>query len=248
MRLQGKNAIVTGARTGIGRAIVEMFAREGANVWAVVHRDDNAWLSDMATLAAKHKVWIKPVYIDLSDEEQIKQGMQTIIKEKLQIDILVNSAGVLSPKRLFTMTSMADMRQLMDVNFFAPMQLSQLVARLMMRQKSGNIIHISSMSAWGGDSAQLEYAASKAALNCATKKMAAEMGAYGIRVNAIAPGLIETKMLTAAANEDALEELKQSTYVKHIGKPQDVASVVAYLASDDAGYITGQIIRVDGGM
>ena len=248
MRLQGKNAIVTGARTGIGRAIVEAFAREGANVWAIVHREDNAWLRDMEALAAEYKVWIKPVYIDLSDEEQIKQGMQTIIKEKLPIDILVNAAGVLSPKRLFTMTSMEDMRRLMDVNFYATMQLSQLAARVMMRQKSGSIVHISSISAWGDDSAQLEYAASKAALNCATKKMAAEMGAYGIRVNAVAPGLIETKMLTEAANEDALEELKQSTYVKHIGKPEDVASMVTYLASDEAGYVTGQIIRVDGGM
>ena len=248
MRLEGKNAIVTGARTGIGRAIVETFAREGANVWAIVHREDSAWLSDMEALAAEHKVWIKPVYVDLSDEEQIKQGMQAIIKEKLSIDILVNAAGVISPKRLFTMTGMSDMRQLMNVNFFAPMHLSQLAARMMMRQKNGNIIHISSMSAWGEDSAQLEYAASKAALNCATKKMAAELGAYGVRVNAVAPGLIETKMLAEAANEDALEELKQSTYIKHIGKPEDVASLVAYLASDEARYVTGQIIRVDGGM
>lgn len=247
MRLQGKNAIVTGARTGIGRAIVERFAREGANVWAIVHREDSAWLRDMEALGAEHKVWIKPVYIDLSDEEQIKQGMQNIIKEKLPIDILVNAAGVLSPKRLFTMTSMADVRNLMDVNLFAPMQLSQLATRVMMRQKSGNIIHISSISAWGDDSAQLEYAVSKAAINCATKKMAAELGAYGIRVNAVAPGLINTKMLM---DEDASEVdmLRDKTYLKRIGKPEDVASMVAYLASDDAAYVTGQVIRVDGGM
>jgi len=247
MRLQGKNAIVTGARTGIGRAIVERFAREEANVWAIVHREDSAWLRDMEALAAEHKVWIKPVYIDLSDEEQIKQGMQNIIKEKLPIDILVNAAGVLSPKRLFTMTSMADVRNLMDVNLFAPMQLSQLATRVMMRQKSGNIIHISSISAWGDDSAQLEYAVSKAAINCATKKMAAELGAYGIRVNAVAPGLINTKMLM---DEDASEVdmLRDKTYLKRIGQPEDVASMVAYLASDDAAYVTSQVIRVDGGM
>lgn len=248
MRLQDKNAIVTGARTGIGRAIVETFAREGANVWAIVHREDSTWMRDMDALAAEHKVWIKPVYIDLSDEEQIKQGVQSIIKEKKPIDILVNAAGVLSPKRLFTMTSMADVRKLMDVNFFAVLQMSQLVSRMMMRQKSGSIVNVSSMSAWGDDTAQLEYAVSKAAINCATKKMAKELGAYGIRVNAVAPGLIETKMLTEAANEDALEELKKSTYVKHIGKPEDIASMVSYLASDEAGYVTGQIIRVDGGM
>ena len=172
MRLQGKNAIVTGARTGIGRAIVEAVAREGANVWAIVHREDSAWLGDMEALVIEHKVWIKPVYIDLSDEEQIKQGMQTIIKEKLPIDILVNAAGVLSPQRLFTMTSIVDMRRLMEVNYFAVVQLSQIVAREMMRKRKGAIVHISSMSAWGDDSAQLEYAVSKAAINCAAKKMA----------------------------------------------------------------------------
>ena len=247
MRLQNKNAIVTGARTGIGRAIVETFAREGANVWAIVHREDSAWLSDMEALAAEHQVWIKPVYIDLSDEEQIKQGMQAIIKEKLPIDILVNAAGVLSPKRLFTMTSMDDMRKLMDVNFYAAMQLSQLATRVMMRQKSGSIIHISSISAWGDDSAQLEYAVSKAAINCATKKMAAELGVYGIRVNAVAPGLINTKMLMDE-DAEAVDQLRDKTYLKRIGQPEDVASMVAYLASDDAAYVTGQVIRVDGGM
>lgn len=247
MRLQTKNAIVTGARTGIGRAIVETFAREGANVWAIVHWEDSAWLRDMEALAKEHKVWIKPVYIDMSDEEQIKQGMQSIIKEKLPIDILVNAAGVLSPKRLFTMTSIEDMRRLMNVNFYAAMQLSQLAARVMMRQKSGNIIHISSISAWGDDSAQLEYAVSKTAINCATKKMAAELGAYGIRVNAVAPGLINTKMLMDE-DAEAVEQLKDNTYLKRIGQPEDVASMVTYLASDDAAYVTGQVIRVDGGM
>ena len=247
MRLEGKNAIVTGARTGIGRAIAERFAREGANIWAIVHREDAEWLSAMEALAAECGIWINPVYMDLSDEEQIKQGMQTIIREKESIDILVNAAGVLSPKRLFTMTSMADMRQLMDVNYFATVLLSQLAARVMMRQKSGSIIHISSVSAWAEDSAQLEYAVSKAAINCATKKMAAELGAYGIRVNAIAPGLIETKMLAAEDSED-VEQLREQTMLKRIGKPEDVASMVAYLASDEAGYVTGQVIRVDGGL
>lgn len=247
MRLQGKNAIVTGARTGIGRAIVERFAREGANVWAIVHREDSAWLRDMEALAAEHKVWIKPVYIDLSDEEQIKQGMQNIIKEKLPIDILVNAAGVLSPKRLFTMTSMADVRKLMDVNFFAVLQMSQLVSRMMMRQKSGSIVNISSMSAWGDDTAQLEYAVSKAAINCATKKMAKELGAYGIRVNAVAPGLIETKML-AEANEEDVANLVSGTSLKRLGQPTDVADLIAYLVSDEASYVTGQVIRIDGGI
>ena len=118
MRLQGKNAIVTGARTGIGRAIVELFAKEGANIWAIVHREDETWLNDMSTLSAECDVWIKPVYIDLRNEEQIKQGVQSIIKEKLPIDILVNAAGVLSENRLIQMTPISVMRDIMQVNFF----------------------------------------------------------------------------------------------------------------------------------
>ena len=245
--MNGKNAIVTGARTGIGYGVVEKFASLGINVWAVVHREDSEFLSKIQELSTRYNVWITPVYMDLSDEEQIKQGVQSIIKEKKPIDILVNAAGVLSPKRLFTMTSMADVRNLMDVNFFAVLQMSQLVSRMMMRQKSGSIVNISSMSSWGDDTAQLEYAVSKAAINCATKKMAKELGAYGIRVNAVAPGLIETKML-AEANEEDVANLVSGTSLKRLGQPTDVADLIAYLVSDEASYVTGQVIRIDGGI
>ena len=245
--MNGKNAIVTGARTGIGYGVVEKFASLGINIWAIVHREDSDFLSKIQELSNRYNVWITPVYIDLSDEEQIKQGVQSIIKEKKPIDILVNAAGMLSPKRLFTMTSMADVRKLMDVNFFAVLQMSQLVSRVMMRQKSGSIVNISSMSAWGDDTAQLEYAVSKAAINCATKKMAKELGAYGVRVNAVAPGLIETKML-AEANEEDVANLVSGTSLKRLGQPKDVADLIAYLVSDEASYVTGQVIRIDGGI
>lgn len=245
--MNGKNAIVTGARTGIGYGVVEKFASLGINIWAIVHREDSDFLSKIQELSNRYNVWITPVYIDLSDEEQIKQGVQSIIKAKKPIDILVNAAGMLSPKRLFTMTSMADVRKLMDVNFFAVLQMSQLVSRMMMRQKSGSIVNISSMSAWGDDTAQLEYAVSKAAINCATKKMAKELGAYGVRVNAVAPGLIETKML-AEANEEDVANLVSSTSLKRLGQPKDVADLIAYLVSDEASYVTGQVIRIDGGI
>ncbi len=245
--MNGKNAIVTGARTGIGYGVVEKFASLGINVWAVVHREDSEFLAKIQELSTRYNVWITPIYIDLSDEEQIKQGVQSIIKEKKPIDILVNAAGVLSPKRLFTMTSMADVRKLMDVNFFAVLQMSQLVSRMMMRQKSGSIVNISSMSAWGDDTAQLEYAVSKAAINCATKKMAKELGACGVRVNAVAPGVIETKML-AEANEEDVANLVSGTSLKRLGQPKDVADLIAYLVSDEASYVTGQVIRIDGGI
>ena len=246
MRLQGKNAIVTGARSGIGRAIVELFAREGANIWAIVHREDQEWLSAMERLATEQHVWIKPVYIDLSDEEQIKQGMQTIIKEKLPIDILVNAAGIVSENRLIQMTTMQTMHDVMNVNFSAPVQVAQLASRVMCRQKSGSIINIASIAGLDGDYAQLEYAASKAALICATKKMAFEWGSFGIRVNAIAPGVIETKMISGMDDKVTEDMIRHNTLGRK-GNPQEIAQLALYLASDESSYITAQTIRIDGG-
>ena len=246
MRLQRKNAIITGARSGIGRAIVELFAREGANIWAIVHREDQEWLSAMEQLAAERNVWIKPVYIDLSDEEQIKQGMQAIIKEKLPIDILVNAAGIVSENRLIQMTTMQTMHDVMNVNFFAAVQVAQLVSRVMCRQKKGSIINIASIAGIDGDYAQLEYASSKAALICATKKMAYEWGSYNVRVNAIAPGMTETKMIGGMADAVTNDMISHNTLGRK-GTPEEVAQLVLYLASEESSYITSQVIRIDGG-
>lgn len=246
MRLQGKNAIVTGARTGIGRACVELFAREGANIWAVVHREDKEWLAAMQALAEETGRWIRPLYIDLNDEEQIKLGIQSIIREKQSIDVLVNAAGIVSPNRLIQMTSMHTMHEVMQVNFFAAVQVAQLVSRVMCRQKSGSIINIASIAGLDGDYAQLEYAASKAALICATKKMAYEWGNYGIRVNAIAPGVTETKMINGMDDKVTEDMIRHNTLGRK-GTPQEVAQLTLFLASEESGYISAQTIRIDGG-
>lgn len=246
MRFLGKNAIITGARTGIGLACVEKFAREGANVWAIVHREDQEWLAAMEQLAAETGVWIRPIYIDLSDEQAIKEGITAIIREKQPIDILVNAAGVTSPSRLIQMTSLDDMRSVMQVNFFAAVQIAQLVSRVMCRQKSGAIVNVASIAGLDGDLAQLEYAASKAALICATKKMAYEWGQFGIRVNAVAPGVIATKMVDDLDNGVRQEWIHRNTLSRE-GTPQEVASAIAFLASGDATYLSGQTLRIDGG-
>ena len=244
--LEGKNAIITGARTGICRAVVEAYAKEGCNVWAVIHRDDDHFLSDMNAIAQDCGVWIKVVKINLEDEEDIKHGMKEITSDKQPIDILVNGAGVTSPSRLILMTSLKDMHRVMQVNFFAAVQMAQLTFKVMMRQKSGSIINVASIAGIDGDLSQLEYGSSKAALICATKKMAYEWGDFNIRVNAIAPGLIETKMLGEMESK-VVDELVRKTSLHRVGQPDEIAQLCVFLGSDRSSYISSQTIRIDGG-
>lgn len=246
MLLQGKNAIITGARSGIGLATVQLFAQQGANCWAVVHREDANFLEQIQKLQEEHNVWIKPVYIDLGDTESIKSGIKEIIKEKIPVDVLVNAAGIVSPNRLFSMTSMSDIRKVMDVNFFSILETTQLVLRVMQRQKKGSVINIASIAADCEDTSQLEYAASKAALVCATKKLARELGAHGIRVNAVSPGLIATKMVSEI-EEEAMAKINAGLASKRLGTPEEIANVIAFLASDQSYFINGENIKVDGG-
>ena len=244
--LKGKNAIITGARSGIGLATLQLFAQNGCNCWAIVHREDLEFLNKIRTLEKENNVWIKPVYMELDKSESIKQGMKDILAEKQPVDILVNAAGIVSPNRLFTMTKMEDIRRVMEVNFFSAIELTQFVCRSMMRQRNGSIVNIASIAAWGEDTSQMEYAASKAALVIATKKLARELGSAGIRVNAVAPGLTQTKMLDVLEAE-AEEQIKKGLGMHRFGTPEEIAEVCLFLASDKSSYVTGETIKVDGG-
>lgn len=242
-----RNAIVTGARSGIGKALVTELAKQGINVWAIVHRDDDDYKSFTESLQHKYDVWIRIVYVDLSKEDEIKSAVKGIIQEKKSIDILINAAGAVSSNRLIQMTSIADMRYVIDVNFFAPVILSQLISRVMCRQRDGVIINITSASVWNVDLAQLEYIASKAALDAATRKMAKEWGRYNVRVNAIAPGLTNTKMLDHM--EESLKSMiVNSTSLKRLGEIDDVVNLCMFLIDEKSKYITGQTYRIDGGI
>ena len=244
--LKAKNAVITGARSGIGLATLQLFARNGCNCWAVIHREDENFLKTIHQLETESGVWIKPVFIDLADSGSIREGVKNILKEKLSVDILVNAAGTVSPNRLFTMTRMEDIRRVMDVNFFSAIELTQLLCRPMLRQGKGSIVNIASIAAWGEDTSQMEYAASKAALVTATKKLARELGGTGIRVNAVAPGLTRTKMLEAL-EEDAQSQITKGIGLHRFATPEEIAEVCLFLASDKSSYVTGETIKVDGG-
>jgi len=246
MLLQGKTAIITGCNRGIGHTMVEVFAREGANIWAHAREETLDFIEDMKSIGQRYDVKIIPVFFELTNKDEIKSALKIIMSSKSSIDILVNNAGIVGENRLFQMTSIEDMKKVFEVNFFAPTLITQYIFRFMVRQNQGCIINMASIAGIDGDPAQYEYSASKAALIGATKKLAIELGKSGIRVNAIAPGLTETRMAQNMRN-DMMQDTIDKTILKRLARPEEIANVVAFMASDFASYMTGQVVRVDGG-
>jgi len=245
--LKNKNTVITGCNRGIGKEIVRVFAENGANIWACVRRESGTFSKYINNLEQKHSVSINPVYFDLSDEEQIKTGVKTIKETKEPVDILVNNAGAIFTA-LFQMTSMQKLKEMFEINYFSQMLLTQYISRIMMRQKSGSIINISSSAALEGNEGRTGYASAKAAMITSTKVLAKELAPYNIRVNAVAPGLTQTEMMESSTPEDALKETLNRICMKRVGQPEEIANSVLFLASDLSSYMTNQVLRVDGGM
>lgn len=245
MLLNGKTAFITGCNRGIGKALLEEFAREGASVWAHARTETAEFTQLLEEFSHRYSVRIRPVYFDLSEEETVRRQLSAVLRDSGPIDILVNNAGMISENRLFLMTPLETMRNVFEVNFFAQMAITQAIARNMMRQKAGSIVNISSIAALDGDPGQLEYIASKAALAGITKKLAKELQPLGIRVNAVAPGLTDTDMIAGIS-----DDLKHATLVRSIkGDIQDpvaIARIVVFLVSDRSAAINGEILRADG--
>ena len=246
MLLQGKNALITGAQRGIGAAMVEVFAREGANVWAFARKPNVNFEVRCAQLAHQYGVWIKPIYCELTDTEAIKAAFKQVMADKQPLHVLVNNAGIMGEDRMFQMTSEADMRAIFDVNFFSLIEVSRLATRLMARNKTGAVVNIASIAGLDGDS-RLDYSASKAAVVTATKKMARELISVGIRVNCLCPGFTDTD-LVKDLSEKVVQEQTEKILMKRKARPEEIANVAAFLASDMASYVTGQTWRADGGI
>jgi 3-oxoacyl-[acyl-carrier protein] reductase len=191
-------------------------------------------------------VIIKPVLLDLADGDSIKTAGREIIGQAGSLDIIVNHAGIASGG-LFQMASVADMRKVFEINLFSQLLLTQSLARKMIRQKSGSIINIASTAALFADPGTLAYGSSKAALTRASESMATELGAFNIRVNTISPGVTRTDMFDQMT-ESARNSLINRSALKRAAEPQEVANAALFLASELSVFITGQTLRVDGGI
>ena len=247
MLLKGKNAIVTGANRGIGKTIVQVFAEHGANVWACARRETEAFTAMCGKISKEYRVFVRPVYFEMTNDDEVKASIKKIKAEKCMVDILVNNAGIVPENRLFPMADFSEMHRIFDVNFFAAMRLTQMIAKIMIRQKQGIIVNMASIAALDGEPAQVEYVASKAALIGATKKLASELGTFGIRVNAVAPGVTETDMIKSM-NSELLARMAEQTIMRRLANPTEIANGVLFLASSLSSYMTGQVIRIDGGL
>lgn len=244
--LQGKNVVVTGALQGIGKATVEFFASHGANVWACAQSKSDEFEQFCLTIANNNNVWVTPIYFDLLNQDEIKDGIKQIQSTKLPVDGLINIAGM-AKDAMFQMTSIDTLRSVFEVNFFSQIYLSQFITKLMLRNNGGSIVFVSSISALDGNVGQLAYSSSKAALIGAMRTMSKELASKGIRVNAIAPGVIDTDM-NKIVPQEIIDEKITKMDIKRLGTVEEVASTLAFLVSDLSDYVTGQVIRIDGGI
>ncbi|HVS34484.1 MAG TPA: 3-oxoacyl-[acyl-carrier-protein] reductase [Gemmataceae bacterium] len=245
MRLKDQIALVTGGSRGIGRAVVKAFAAEGAKV-AVVYRGSKEAAEQLVQEVAQAGGTAKAYQCDVADGAAVKTCVEQVQKDLGPVNVLVNNAGVIADG-LFVRMEPEDWDKVVKTNLGGVFHFCRELAFPMMQKRSGRIINISSVAATHVNPGQANYAASKGAVNSFTRALAVELAGRGVTVNAIAPGFIETDMSAAVRNK-AGDLIKKFIPMKRIGTPDDIAKVAVFLASADSGYITGQVLTVDGGL
>ena len=245
MLLTGKTALITGAARGIGKQIALVYAREGANIAFTdleLNEQAQATRDEIAALGVKVQFYSS----DAADFEAAHKVVEQVIADFGRLDILVNNAGITRDTLLMRMTE-EQWDQVIQVNLKSAFNFTHAVTPVMMRQRSGSIISLSSVVGINGNAGQANYAASKAGIIALTKSVAKELGSRGVRANAIAPGFILTDM-TKALSEETLKQFVSLIPMKRGGEPEEVAKVALFLASDLSSYVSGQVIQVNGGM
>ena len=243
--LKDKNVIITGASRGIGKGILELFVKNGANV-AFSYIGDSDQAKSIEADFSNHKQKVVSYMSDASNFEQSQKLIDDVVNDFGSIDVLVNNAGITIDNLLMRMSE-EDFQRVIDVNLKSVFNTTKAILRTMLKQRSGSIINMSSVVGVKGNAGQSNYSASKAGMIGFTKSMALELGSRNIRCNCIAPGFIETEM-TEKLSDDVVQTWRDSIPLKRGGSTHDVANVALFLASDLSSYVTGQVVNVCGGM
>jgi len=247
MLLKNKTAVVTGCNKGIGKKILEVFSENRATVFACVRNIDEEFKSFSNELTKKFNNQIIPIQFQLNDESKIKESANNILALNKPIDILVNNAAIIHTA-IFQMTSIKKLKEVFEINFFSQTIFTQYILKSMIKNKKGSIVYISSSSALDGNEGRSAYSSSKSAIIAQAKVLSRELGVHNIRVNSIAPGLTNTDMMKENHKKEIISDVLSRTSLRRIADPEEIANVVLLLSSDLTSYITGQNIRVDGGM
>jgi 3-oxoacyl-[acyl-carrier protein] reductase len=243
--LQGKIAVVTGGSRGIGREIVLSFLNQGATVY-YLDLQQGEYLEEYQKIAKEHGADAFFKEANVADEDRVNQVFEEIAKEAGRIDILVNNAGITRDTLIFRMKT-EDWKSVLDVNLSSAFYCSRAVSRQMIKQRGGSIINVASIVGVIGNAGQTNYSASKAGLIGLTKSLAREVASRSVRVNAVAPGFIITPM-TDKLNEEQKSALYSQIPMGRLGEPQEVAKVALFLASDLSSYVTGEVVKITGGL
>ena len=247
MLLQNKTVVVTGCNRGIGKKILEVFSANGATIYACVRNITEEFKTYLNEIKNKFNNQIIPIQFDLNDENQIKMAANNVLLSNPSIDILVNNAATIHTA-LFQMTSIKKLKEVFETDFFSQALFTQYILKSMIKNKTGSILYISSTSALDGNEGRSAYSSAKAAMIAQAKVLSREVGMYNIRVNAVAPGLTDTDMMRQSTPKEIINEVIPRISLKRIANPEEIANVAVLLSSDLSSYITGQVIRVDGGM
>ncbi len=247
MRLEGKVAIVTGSSRGIGFSIADSFVREGAKVLICGSRQESADKAVAMLKGSYPDADILGLGFDVNDTDEIKRMVDTVVSRWGRIDVLVNNAGVTSTKSILEMTD-EDFTSVIDINLVGPFKMIREVAKVMKENGGGSIVNTSSMVGTYGGRMQTAYSSSKFGINGLTKSCAKELGQFGIRVNAVAPGAVATDMAKQFTDERSRQMLTMLTPLGRMAEPDELAGAYVYLASDESSFTTGTIINVDGGI